>query len=199
MPDQGGKVDRVEVVPGLVVDRRLYEVAVQGLKKHAPDETLTWEAFTSQESWTLVPDPDGHAYKGELVLRREESGTRKINLWLAPDLREGDTPKPHNHPWEFTSHILSGGYTEQRYTLRDGTTITESRTHTAGSSNHVPPDVYHEVTEITEPGRTLTLMLCGAGRQGSWSYLDPETGRTYANEPDPGFRDRLIALNPRMR
>ncbi len=110
---------RAEVVPGLTVDRDLYETAVKGLREHAPDENLTWEAFTSPGSWTLVPDAQGRGYKGELVLRREESRTRKINLWFAPDLRDGQTPKPHNHPWGFTSHVLSGGYTEQRYALRD--------------------------------------------------------------------------------
>ncbi len=57
----------------------------------------------------------------------------------------------------------------------------------------MPLDVYHEVTAIAEPGRTLTLMLCGAGRQGAWDYLDPETGRTYGSAADPGFRDRLVA------
>ncbi|GHE14689.1 hypothetical protein [Streptomyces alanosinicus] len=192
-------MDRVEVVPGLAVDLDLYEAAVNGLKEHAPEETLAWETFTSPESWTLVPDPDEQGYKGELVLRREDSHTRKINLWFAPDLRDGQSPKPHNHPWEFTSHVLSGAYTEQRYTLVDGKVATETHTHTAGGSNHLPLDVYHEVTAISEPGRTLTLMLCGAGRQGAWGYLDPETGRTYDNTPDTSFRDRLVALNPRMK
>lgn len=39
--------------------------------------------------------PDGRGYKAELVLRREESRTRKINLWFAPGLRDGASPKPH--------------------------------------------------------------------------------------------------------
>ncbi|MEU9197738.1 hypothetical protein [Streptomyces hundungensis] len=190
---------RVEVVPGLAVDRHLYEAAVKGLKEHAPEESLTWEAFTSPASWTLVPDPDSRGYKGELVLRREEDRTRKINLWFAPDLRDGATPKPHNHPWQFTSHVLAGGYTEQRYMLREGRVVTEPQEHSAGGSNELPLDVFHEVTRIHEPGATLTLMLCGAGRQGAWGYLDPATGGTYDNEPDPTFRDRLLALNPRMR
>lgn len=69
----------------------------------------------------------------------------------------------------------------------------------AGGSNELPLNVFDDVTRIHAPGATLTLMLCGAGRQEAWGYLDPETGRTYDNEPDPGFRDRLLALNPRMR
>ncbi|MGV9248881.1 hypothetical protein [Streptomyces sp. NPDC003710] len=87
-------MDRVEVVFGLAVDRHLYEAAVKGLEKHAPQKALTWEMFTSLDRWTLVPDLDGQGYKGELVRRREESRTRKINLCFAPDLRNSEATKP---------------------------------------------------------------------------------------------------------
>ncbi|MDQ0604285.1 hypothetical protein QF037_008630 [Streptomyces canus] len=189
----------VQVVPGLIVDEELFDATVHGLEQYAPSESLTWEDFTSEDRWLLVPDPDGLGYKAELVLRREEDRTVKVNLWMAPDLRDGAKPQPHNHPWEFTAHILAGGYTEQRYELVDGQVVTETRVHEAGGTNHMPLSSFHEVTHIQVPGRTLTLMVCGAGRQGAWEYLDPDTGEVEPNRPDPGFREGLAALNPRMR
>lgn len=94
-------MERVEVIPGLIVDEEMYERAVRGLEQHAPGEKLTWEAFTDEHSWLLVPDPDGAGYKGELVVRREEDCTIKINLWMAPDLRAGAEPAPITTPGSF--------------------------------------------------------------------------------------------------
>lgn len=189
----------VRIVPGLTVDEELFDAAVDGLARFAPDESLTWEEFTSEDRWLLVPDSEGMGYKAESVLRRETGRTVKVNLWMAPDLRDGERPRPHNHPWEFTAHVLAGGYTEQRYELVDGRVVTETRTHEAGGTNTVPLSSYHEVTHIQAPGRTLTLMVCGAGRKGEWGYLDPATGELEPNQPEPGFRERLAALNPRLR
>lgn len=187
------------IVPGLTVDEELFDATVDGLARFAPDESLTWAEFTSEDRWLLVPDSDGVGYKAEAVLRREEGRTVKVNLWLAPDLRDGEESRPHNHPWEFTAHILAGGYTEQRYEVVDGQVVTETQVHAAGGANEVPLSTFHEVTDIQAPGRTLTLMVCGTGREGDWGYLDPATGEVEPNRPDPGFRERLIALNPRMR
>ncbi|MEU3186016.1 hypothetical protein ABZ707_17710 [Streptomyces sp. NPDC006923] len=188
----------VQVLPGLPVNEDLFDAAVRGLADFAPDDAITWEDFTSEDRWLLVPRPDGLAYKAELLVRREESRTVKVNLWLGPDRRGGEQPRPHNHPWEFTAHVLRGGYTEERYELVDGELVTETRVHEAGGTNHVPLSTFHEVTRIAAPGGTLTLMVCGAGRKGAWGYIDPETGRTEPHQPDPSFRQHLAALNPRM-
>lgn len=189
----------VQVIPGLTVDQTMFHAAAAGLAAHAPGERLTWEMFTGANSWTLIPDPDGFGYKAECVLRREPTRTVKINLWMGPDLRDGQAPRPHNHPWEFTAHVLLGGYTEQRYELAGKAVKSTAETHLVGGQNHVPLSTFHEVTEIAEPGRTLTLMLCGEGTHGDWGYLDPETGKVTVNVADPGFQARLAQLNPRMR
>ncbi|MEU6355956.1 hypothetical protein ABZ896_42710 [Streptomyces sp. NPDC047072] len=52
------------------------------------------------------------------------------------------------------------------------------------------------MTGIHEPGRTMSLMLCGRGERGTWDYLDPDTGRRIPAAPDPSFSARLRALNP---
>jgi hypothetical protein len=49
-----------------------------------------------------------------------------------------------------------------------------------------------------EPGRTLTLMVCGRGNKGQWGYIDPDTGEYRDNEPDPTFLERAKRINPRM-
>ncbi|MET9779119.1 hypothetical protein ABZ023_33555 [Streptomyces sp. NPDC006367] len=189
----------VEIVPGLVVDEQLFDAAVAGLAAHAQDERVTWGSFTDEQNWTLVPGPDGAGYKAEYLVRGEKERTVKINLWFSPDLRDGEAPKPHNHPWEFTAFILLGGYTENRYEVVDGRVEKTTQVHKAGEQNHLPLRTFHEVTQIAEPGRTLTLMVCGAGCKGAWGYIDPETGEFEENQPDPGFRTHLQALNPRLR
>ncbi|KUN02094.1 hypothetical protein AQI95_28875 [Streptomyces yokosukanensis] len=194
-------MEKVHIIPGLTVDREMYESALAGLAEHAHEQTLTWARFTSEDAWTLVPDPDGFGYKAELVLRRSADVTIKVNLWRGPDLRDGERPTPHGHPWPFTAHVLLGGYDEQRYGLLDGKVSTTTMTHRAGGANHLPLHVFHEVTRIHEPGRTVTLMICGKGTKGDWGYLDPETGTITPNQDvsGPTFRQRMVAINPRMQ
>ncbi|MCI2422492.1 hypothetical protein MOQ72_34200 [Saccharopolyspora sp. K220] len=68
--------------------------------------------------------------------------------------------------------------------------------HRAGGRNDVPRSVYHEVIEIHEPGRTLSLMVCGRGERGAWGYLDTSTGLHTPTSPDPDFKAKLRQLNP---
>jgi len=96
----------------------MYEAASAGLAAQAPElAALTWEQFTSPDDWWLIPDDSGSPYKAELVLRQGIDRTVKVNLWNAPDRCGDAAPKPHSHPWAFTTHILTGGYGENRYTL----------------------------------------------------------------------------------
>ena len=193
-------MESVQIVPGLVVDETMFRAAADSLASHAPEEHFTWERFTDENNWTLIPDPDSDGYKAEFLVQRTPGRMLKINVWFKPDLRDGQRPRPHNHPWEFTAFILMGGYTEQRYEVVDGKVKTTTQVHQAGEQNHLPLSTFHEVTEIlSEPGKTLTLMVCGEGRTGDWGYIDPETGEFEVNQPDLGFRARLEDLNPRLR
>ncbi|MHA5054855.1 hypothetical protein [Streptomyces sp. SD15] len=113
----------------------------------------------------------------------------KINLWNAPDRRGDTAPKPHSHPWAFTAHILTGGYNEDRYTLTGDHVHTQlDVTHLGGSTNSISHSDYHEVTEIHERGRTLSLMVCGPGQRGAWGYLDTDAGRHVPHQPAPDSR-----------
>lgn len=192
---------KTTIVPGLTVDSELFEAAAHGLTTHAPERApLTWPTFIDPAGWTLVPDDCGSGYKAELVLLNTRERTLKINLWYLPDLRGGQRSQPHSHPWDFAAHVLLGGYSEDRYTP-DGSRVLAQRgvEHRQGGVNDVSRRVYHEVTEIHAPGRTLTLMMCGRGQRGAWGYLDTDTGQHISVRPDPKFAGRLRALNPHHR
>lgn len=191
----------IEIIPGLVLDEAMYKAAAAGIAEYAPElEPLTRERFTTPAEWALIPDECGVLVKAEMVLNRSREATRKINVWFAPDLRGGGQPQPHSHPWAFTSRILLGGYTEDRYSLAGDQVRTEYNVaHDFGTANEVPKSLYHEVTEIHgEPGRTLTLMVCGYGTRGDWGYLDVTSGAHVPIQPDPDFSARFRAFNPHL-
>jgi hypothetical protein len=194
-------VKQIVIVPGLVVDDDMFDRAASALALKAPElPLLTWGQFTDDGNWFLVPDPDGFGYKGEYVALRTADHTVKINRWMGPDLRSGQQPMPHNHPWvEFTANILAGGYTEDRYEVVGGEVRRNIASHRESDTNVIARDTYHEVVDIDK--RTLTIMDCGLGVKGDWGYIDPRTGLYIPNTDvaDPTFMDRAKALNPRLR
>jgi hypothetical protein len=145
-----------------------------------------------------IPDGMGGSYKTELVIERSPQKTVKVLWWHADDPR----PEPHNHPWDFESQIIAGGYTDVRYTVKNGNVIREVKEVRSGDINNVPREVFHCVTNVL-PG-TVTVMTCGEATPGNtWGYLDIETGEvTGSNEPpfgDPDFIGKLRSINPHMR
>ena len=141
-----------------------------------------------------IPDDNGGAFKTELAVMRSPEKTVKYLWW------HGDDPRktPHNHPWAFSSEILSGGYTEDRYTLIDGEVVKETLSHVAGDVNTVPANVFHVVYDVLEG--TTTKLTCGEASEGnSWGYLDIESGKYTEAEKDPEFFAKLQAINPHMR
>jgi hypothetical protein len=195
-----GAMKTATVIPGHTISESQYEAAAAGGAEHAPDlPRLTWERFVDAADWALIPDDQEDGYRAEFVLLRTRERTLKVNAWYLPDLRGGSTPRPHNHPWRFTSYILGehGGYTEDRWTRTDSGILTETGVeHLAGTVNDLDRRVYHEVTAIHEPG-TLTLMVCGLGERGAWGYLGAD-GEHIPYVPDPEFATRFATLNPHL-
>jgi hypothetical protein len=186
---------RAEVEPDLVVTGEMFELLEAALPLYVRDLSVSWDDFVDPMFWLLVPDPDCVGYKAEFVLFRDAVRTVKLNKWFKPDLRSGESPKPHGHPWAFEARLLAGGYTEHRYII--GRSAYQVQTHLVGDLNSIDLSDFHEVTEILDPENTLSLMVCGPGIQGNWGYLDPHTGVVRENTPDPTFRDRVVQLNPR--
>jgi hypothetical protein len=213
----------VRVAPALVLDDEMYELAREALARYAPGEVegFTWERFVARSSWLLIPDvehPDEPWYKAEFVIKNRApwSQTVKLNVWRSPDLRRDGAPMPHSHPWPFTGHVLMGGYQEDRYTvgrpdlLADPhsrwdvglAAVNQGVVHQAGEDNELDLVTFHEVTEVLEPGRTLSLMDCGIGRKEGWGYLDPGSGLYTPNKQspsDPRFRALFLDRNPQLR
>ncbi|MGF6881747.1 hypothetical protein ABH933_001258 [Nocardia sp. GP40] len=190
----------IEIVPGLVVDETMYEATAAGVAAYVPElGPLSWTQFVNPARWWLNPDQDGNCYKAELSL----SANVWVNKWELPDIRGGQKPRPHSHPWRFESRLLTGGYTENRYerteTATSGTPPVRELLgieHRTGELNTVEGWEYHEIPEVHEPGRTLSLMICGPGVEGAWGYLDVSTGKHTPGAPDPDYEARLRALNP---
>lgn len=137
-----------------------------------------------------------HSYKSELVLVRDPAvTTKKILWWYDKDPRD----TPHNHPWDFRSAILSGGYTEERFWLSKGVLHKERLQHREGSINVVPADVFHNVVEV-EPN-TVTYLDCGPARAGNeWGYLtDTGVYVPFKDLTPKNFLETFRELNPHLR
>lgn len=219
---------RVTVAPSLVLDDEMFELALEALRQYAPEQVMhfTWERFIDRTSWVLVPDvehPEEPFYKAEFVIKQGAPYTQtvKLNLWRSPDLRRDGAPMPHNHPWPFVGHVLLGGYREDRYEVQrncnrilvdphskwdvGGVQMTQGVLHEAGQHNDIELTTFHEVTEILDPGRTLSLMDCDLGRKEGWGHLE-EVGNgellyvpNKLGEVDTRFKLLLLDRNPHLR
>lgn len=190
----------VEVIPGLVLDEEMFEAAAAGVADLAPDlAPLSWETITSASRWLNIPDDCGELSKSEMTLLNTAERTVRLNVWRRADLRGGEKPMPHNHPWQsFTGHVLLGGYAEARYELdpAGGVLAELDVQHASPAANVVGHDTYHEVSAVHAPGRTVSLMVCGRGRRGDWGYLDVDSGEHKRLQPVKDFAVMFAALNP---
>jgi len=88
-----------------------------------------------------------------------------------PDSR----PTLHDHPWEFASIILRGGYREVYNAEPARSALTDDyRIHRAGDVNRLHVTDGHYIRELFRVP-TWTLMLVGR-RQRTWGYWDDESG-----------------------
>lgn len=77
-----------------------------------------------------------------------------INEFSAPDA--GD---PHDHPFDFITHILSGGYKERIFTINDlGEIQTEEIERLPGTSHYVKASDIHQIIQVPT-GHCVTLMM----------------------------------------
>ncbi len=77
-----------------------------------------------------------------------------FNEFTAPD--GGD---PHDHPFDFITHILSGGYTERVYNINDrGEIKINEIERRPGTSHYVKATDIHQIIHIST-GHCVTLMM----------------------------------------
>lgn len=106
--------------------------------------------------------------------------------WFALYLHRFDGPDPretlHDHPWNFWSIVLRGGYIERRL---DPVTMVVNETHLIRRFNRVHAGDAHAIMRLLR-SPTWTLMLVGRRRR-TWGYLEPE---------DVGWRWTEFDLHP---
>lgn len=79
-----------------------------------------------------------------------------LHHFSAPDA--GD---PHDHPWGFTSHILTGGYIEEVFHLHDdGTWSSSIVTRKPGTTHQVEATHIHRIISLPDGG-CWTLIVPG--------------------------------------
>jgi len=77
-----------------------------------------------------------------------------FNEFSAPDL--GD---PHDHPFDFITHILSGGYVERIYLINEfGDVTINDVERKPGTSHYVKASDIHQVIALPT-GHCITLMM----------------------------------------
>lgn len=83
-----------------------------------------------------------------------------------------DGQDPHDHPWNFWSFVVRGGYTEW-FVPRPGQVgnTGHKRVWSAGSVHSLKRPDAHNITYV-KPG-TVTVVW-GGKRQGTWGFYTPE-------------------------
>lgn len=71
-----------------------------------------------------------------------------------------DKAGPHDHPFSFTTYILSGGYVERIYTVEDGVWGSHTRERKPGTAHKVEAECIHEIIELPK-GECWTLIIPG--------------------------------------
>ena len=103
--------------------------------------------------------------------------------WFALYLHRMDGPdsRPtlHDHPWNFVSLILRGGYVERRL---DPATMRVTERHRVRWVNRVRTHDAHAITALLRVP-TWTLLLVGPRRRtwGYWEVDDRDLGRQFAH------------------
>lgn len=131
-----------------------------------------------------------------------ESGNSVLLHWI---LQPDDIPYLHNHPWEFTTRILSGGYTEQRDIY--GTLLTYERHPPAfafarlGDFHRIACHLDGNGDPHTGQGGTWSLVTTGQ-RVQPWSFLingcerDAETFLRRKHDQEAAVTQTRLDLKP---
>jgi len=85
---------------------------------------------------------------------------------------EPDQGDPHDHPFSFTTHILSGGYKEIIYTIHpNGKYSTEYVERKPGTSHKVKATDIHKIVSLPNgPCYTLILPSPWERKPGFWRF-----------------------------
>lgn len=95
--------------------------------------------------------------------------SKYLNVYIHYIARPDEDPDPHDHPWNFLSVRLKGGYTERIWHYRtpceEGV---EDRTNNAPGIGYRPAETVHQITSVKP--NTFTLVITGPWKR-DWGFL----------------------------
>lgn len=133
------------------------------------------------------------------IVRPEPMGPHMLKLHLDPGrvlhrFTAPDTGDPHDHPFGFTSHVLSGGYVEDVFKPQpDGTHTVNRYQRLPGTSHRVDARTIHRLVELLAP-EAWTLIEPGPAEQKSGFYRFDGAGIWHRHWDEPEFRLRFPLL-----
>lgn len=132
-------------------------------------------------------------FRTDTVIYAGEGRVEKFLIWHCVDPDE----RAHNHPWNFKSFILYGGYTERVYWIdrQTGQLRSEFRSYVQGDTNISKMSEYHQVVTVI-PG-TITHLIAD-DNDTEWGWLDFKTGGHIAATRDPEFARMMREVNPEL-
>ncbi|RZJ27477.1 MAG: hypothetical protein EOO48_11800 [Flavobacterium sp.] len=90
-----------------------------------------------------------------------------------------DVGDPHDHPFSFITHILSGGYTERVYTINEiGEVSFTDVERMPGTSHFVSAADIHQIIHL-HTGHCVTLMLPQSGHIRETCFYRFIDGKAY--------------------
>ena len=95
-------------------------------------------------------------------------------LYLHKIMLPDDDRHPHNHPFEFTSLILKGGYTEERYINPWTSRVPVIRHHRWLTTNKMSVGTFHRIISTFGRKPAWTLVFIGRRTQ-DWGFFTPIT------------------------
>lgn len=114
--------------------------------------------------------PDRNAPDKEYLFRLRIIECPLFGVYLHKILRADSDPSPHDHPWNFVSIILKGGYLEFRQRLDWLPGAFESRWYLPKQINVVRDGDYHVILELSDNKPVWSLLFVGR-RKKSWGFL----------------------------
>jgi hypothetical protein len=119
--------------------------------------------------WALFKRFDISDSRGVYLRRWRLIQTPLFSIYLHRIFMEDADRAPHDHPWNFWSLVLRGGYIER--VLRPGTLTEYSGIHTRWSVHRMSTALAHRI-DYVYPG-TLTLVVTGP-RVREWYFWTPD-------------------------
>ena len=138
------------------------------MKRLAANRSPRW-AFMERFEVPNLDDPT-QTYLSRLRIVQTPWCALYLHRMDGPDSR----PTLHDHPWNFVSLILRGGYVERRL---DPTTMRVTERHRVRWVNRVRTHDAHAITTLLRVP-TWTLLLVGPRRR-TWGYWEPRPGRQF--------------------